>query len=288
MPSLKAARAAFPLCHRVAKASLSFSHLPNRSLLDAITKLIEPHFQDRPKRVSQPVGDDHNKVFMKIQRVKTLPKRLRVTLGRPKRSGRFDWPLEELMNTLIAAQRGMKTAQVVGFGMVKPRFGIVREFVLLTEYLDGHVNGLQWLRKHPQRTAEFISGCMNLLMDMHSRNLIHLDLWVANIMVPEAAEGAMRVIDMENVFTYPSRFNAQTLGLQLGFLYRKELSQFIDEASYDALVAGFLQQRPEVDAATFEPIYRACKHMALSHKTRRRIFLEGELDITPAQPSARA
>lgn len=279
MQSLNTVRSAFPLCHQVAKATLYFSQLPGASILDAIGKLIEPHYRDRPNRVSQPVGDDACKFFMKVQRVETLPKKYRITLGRPKRSGRFDWPIEELLNTIIAAERGVETARIVGFGVIKPRFGIVQEFVLLTEFLDGHMNGLQWLQQHPERVVEFIKGCLNLIVDMRNRGLTHLDLWVANVMVPEKQWTTLRVIDMENVFTRPSGFNSETLGFQLGFLYCKEMSHFIDEALYDSLVSDFLRECVEVDDAAFERIYTASKHNKFSHKKRRKIFLEGELEI---------
>ena len=279
MQSLKTVRSAFPLCHQIAKATLNFSRPPSVAVLAAIGKLIEPHYLDRPNRISQLVGHDGCKFFMKVQRVETLPKKFRITLGRPKRSGRFDWPIEELLNTIIAAERGVETARIVGFGVVKPRFGIVQEFVLLTEFLEGHLNGLQWLQKHPERVVEFIKGCMNLIVDMRNRGLIHLDLWVANVMVPEKQWNTLRVIDMENVFTRPSGFNSETLGFQLGFLYRKEMNHFIDEALYDSLVADFLRECVEIDGAAFARVYTASKHNKFSHKKRRKIFLEGELEI---------
>ncbi|WP_237881538.1 lipopolysaccharide kinase InaA family protein [Pseudomonas sp. PGPR40] len=280
MQSLKTVKSAFPFCHQIAKATLNFSYPPSVAVLDSIASLIEPHYLDRPNRTRQFVGHGECKLFMKVQRVATLPKKLRIALGRPKRSGRFDWPVEELLNTIIAAERGVETARIVGFGVVKARFGIIQEFVLLTEFLEGHLNGLQWLQKHPERVVEFIKGCMNLIVDMRKRGLIHLDLWVANVMVPEKPWSTLRVIDMENVFTRPSDFASETLGFQLGFLYQKEMKHFIDEALYDGLVADFLRECVEIDSAAFARIYTASKHNKFSHKKRRKIFLEGELEIS--------
>lgn len=279
MQSLQTVKSAFPLRHQVARATLHFATSPGAPLLAAISKLIEPPYRDRPQRVSQPVGQGDGQLFMKVQRIDTLPKKLRMMLGKPKRSGRYDWPLEELLNTVVAAQRGLKTARVVGFGVVKPRFGVVEEFVLLTEMLDGYCNGLQWLQKHPHRAVEFVERCMKLILDMQSRGLTHLDLWVANVMVPDDGARSWRVIDMENVFTRLSAFPSQTLGWQLGFLYRRELHRFIDEALYDVLVLRFVGGCPGVDREAFLGVYRLSKVLALSHKKRRQIFLEGCLGV---------
>lgn len=278
MQSLKALKTSFSLRHKVANATLNFLHAPSPLMLTAIGTMIEARDKTRPNRVSQFVGQDACKVFVKIQRIETLPKKLRIMLGRPKRSGRFDWPLEELMNTVTAAELGIDGARVYGFGLIKPKFGIVREFVLLTEFLDEHINGLQWLEKYPERACEFIERCLLLVASMNSKGFTHMDLWVANIMVPQGQDLVLKVIDMENVFTRQSAFGSETLGLQLGFLYRKDLHRFIDEAQYDRLVSNFLLSCADVDAAAFERTYSASKHMKLSHRKRRRVFLEGVLD----------
>jgi hypothetical protein len=277
MHSLKTIKSAFPLRHQIAKATLNFCQPPEAQMLDGIARLIEPSDQERSNRIKTCVGHGDRKFFIKVQRVEALPMKLRIALGRPKRSGRFDWPIEELVNTYIASQRGADTPRVVGFGVIKPRFGIVQEFVLLTEFLDGHLNGLQWLQKHPERAPVLIKACMKLIVDMHSRRLTHLDLWIANVMVPEGEESALRVIDLENVFTRPSAFYSETLGFQLGFLYRKEMYSFIDEASYDGLVDDFLAESADIDRAAFQRIYEVSKRNKPSHKKRRRIFLEGKI-----------
>jgi hypothetical protein len=246
-------------------------------MLAAIGKLIAPASHTRPNRVSQLVENGSQKLFMKVQRIKTLPKKLRIMLGRRKRSGRFDWPVEELMNTVMAAERGIHGVRVVGFGTVKPRFGMIQEFVLLTEYLDGYLNGLQWLQKHPEKVELFVKQCMELIVRMNNDGFTHLDLWIANLMVPVNTDDAFRVIDMENVFTCKSAFNSETLGFQLGFLYRKELNRFIDEPRYDILIANFLQDRDDIDLQAFQSIYAPSKHGKYSHKKRRKVFLEGKL-----------
>ena len=279
MRSLQKVKSAFPVQHQVAKATINFSAPPETELLDAIARLIEPHRMTRPNRIKGVVADSRRRFFIKVQRIEALPKKLRIALGRPKRSGRFDWPVEELVNSYIAAERGTRTARVVGFGVVKPVLGIVQEFVLLTEYLDDHVNGLQWLQQHPARAPELVKACMQLILDMRSRHLTHLDLWVANVMVPAIEQEPLQVIDLENVFTRSSDFQSETLGFQLGFLYRKELNRFIDERAYDDLVADLLATHEDFDHAAFQRVYTLSKHNKLSHKKRRAIFLEGKLSL---------
>lgn len=276
MQSLKAVKSTFPVRLQVANAILNFKQVPSPSALHAIGTLVTPS-KGRAKRVSQLLDHDDGKLFMKIQDIETLPKKLRVMLGRRKRSGRYDWPVEELVNTVLAAERGIEGAQVIGFGIVKPRFGIVQKFVLLTEYLDEHLNGLQWLEKHPDKACDFIQRCMQLIVRMNDCGFTHLDLWVANIMVPPTPHTSLRVIDMENVYARQSSFYSQALGLQLGFLYRKEVQRFVDETSYDNIVSKFLVEYKGIDRAAFDEFYTLSKHRKLSHRKRRKIFLDGTL-----------
>jgi hypothetical protein len=277
--SLKAVKATFSLRHQVANATLNFAKTPNPLMLEAIDRLFASANHGRPKRVSQLVAHQDCKVFMKIQHIETLPKKLRIMLGRRKRSGRFDWPVEELLNTVIAAERGIGSARVIGFGMVKPRLGVIREFVLLTEFLDGHLNGLQWLEKHPEGADQFVKKCMDVIVGMNRSGFTHLDLWIANIMVPDEHEKALRIIDMENVFTRESAFHSETLGFQLGFLYRKDLHRYMCESRYDSMVSEFLREQADVDEAAFERIYTPSKQQKFSHRTRRKIFLQGKLEL---------
>lgn len=279
MHSLKTVRSAFPVRHRVAQATLNFSQQPEPQLLHAIAEVIKPTDKARPNRIKGVLASGDKKFFIKVQRVEALPKKLRIAFGRPKRSGRYDWPVEELLNSYIAAERGAETARVVAFGVVTARFGVVQDYVFLTEFLDDHLNGLQWLERNPERAPDLVKACMKLIMDMHGLRLTHLDLWIANVMVPEQTLNSLRVIDLENVFTRQSDFNADTLGFQLGFLYRKELYRFIDEQAYDGLVAEFLAEQSHVDRAAFQRTYSVSKHNKLSHKRRRSIFLEGKLSL---------
>lgn len=278
MQSLRVIKSTFHLRRQVAKATLNFSEPPSPATLQAIGEVIEARSRQRSSRVSQLVGCETCKLFLKIQRIETLPKKLRVMLGRRKRSGRFDWPLEELLNTFVAAELGINGVKVIGFGMVKPKFGIVRDFVLLTEFLEQHLNGLQWLERHPENAVEFVQRCMDLIVSMNDRGFTHLDLWIANIMVPGDRDQPLRVIDMENAFTRQPAFTAETLGLQLGFLYRKDLHRFIDEALFDNIVNEFMRDRAAVDGEAFERMYAISKHRKLSHRKRRKVFLKGILE----------
>jgi len=269
----------FPVSQKIANATLNFSSQPPESVLKELAEFISKPHSERPSRSSLPMGGKGERLFVKIQRVETLPKRLRVMLGRPKRSGRYDWPLEELLNTLNAVELGVDTAPVVGFGVVRPMLGLVNEFVLITEMLDGHIDGLQWLEANPRQVEAFVLSAFALTLELHRKGLVHLDLWAANIMVPVEHDGPLRVIDMENAFTRKSGFCSETLGFQVGFLYKRELERFIDEARFDALAAEFVGRLDSVHMERFTPCYEAAKLDHIGRKQRRKIFLRGELEV---------
>ncbi|WP_415757140.1 hypothetical protein [Pseudomonas sp. LT1P18] len=68
-----------------------------------------------------PLTSGDTPLFAKIQPLDTLKATVRVTFGKPQRNGRFDWPLEELINTLEAQRRGVQMPALQGFGYTKDR-----------------------------------------------------------------------------------------------------------------------------------------------------------------------
>jgi len=272
-------KSTFPISHKIANATLNFSSKPASSVLEELAELISTPYSKRPSRTSLPMGREGEQLFVKLQRIATLPKKLRVMFGRPRRSGRYDWPLEELLNTVNAVELGIVTAAVVGFGVVRPTLGIVNEFVLMTEMLDGHVNGLQWLEANPLQVEAFVQSAFAKTIELHRKGLVHLDLWAANIMVPVEQGGPLRVIDMENTFTRKSEFCSETLGFQLGFFYKRDVERFIEEARFDELTLEFVKRFETVQMGQFMRCYEAAKHEHIGRKQRRKIFLKGELEV---------
>ncbi|RYZ79508.1 MAG: hypothetical protein EOP06_27065, partial [Proteobacteria bacterium] len=75
------------------------------STQQAIQDLIDTRHQLKD-RVSAPLKGMENDLFAKSQPLDSLKPKLRVTFGRAKRDGTFDWPVEEVINTHRAQKRG--------------------------------------------------------------------------------------------------------------------------------------------------------------------------------------
>lgn len=228
------------------------------------------------KRVSAPLACATSKLFTKRERLDSLRKKWRVQRGNPKRNGMYDWSVEELINTREAAIRGAPVPKLQGFGYRRSKFGLIQDVFLITELLANHVDGLTMVREEPQAVQRVIEATFELLHTLHRQGITHMDLWAANVMLPK--QGPAQAIDLENSFSEPSEYPAQTLGFQFGFLYRREIYRYITEADYDAAVARALSKYfPEVQCADFGGIYKRAKHEDIGRLERREIFSHGSL-----------
>lgn len=218
-------------------------------------------------------------LFAKIQTLDSIKAKLRVTLGRPLRDGRFDWPVEELLNTIEAKKRGADVPSLIGFGYKKSRLGITEEFFLITRLLDQHIDGLQWLERNPSEVETLIEKSFATLRSLHERSVTHMDLWIANLMFEKQSNRPAKAIDLENCFHSAPKYSSETLGFQFGFFYCREIYRFITEARYDELVTKALDQYENLNLEKFKQFYQASKHKKIGRKERRRIFLNGILDL---------
>ncbi|GIZ10992.1 lipopolysaccharide kinase InaA family protein [Pseudomonas sp. NCCP-436] len=190
-----------------------------------------------------------------------------MTLGLPRRQGIFDWGLAEVINSIEAYRRGVPTAPLKGFGCRRRGRGLVSEVFIVSQWLEGHVDGVEWLRQPGVDVEEFVLGAFDLIRVMHEKEVHHLDLWAANIMV-DPHGGTYRAIDLENCYLGKTDFLAETLGFQFGFLYFRGLHSLLDEAHYDALVEQALSAYADIDRKRFQVVYQPCKHRHVGRKER--------------------
>jgi hypothetical protein len=269
----------FPSTFRHLNAKLHLAKPPALGAESAFAHLIEARRHSRHRkleRVSAPLAGLEHEVFAKSQPLDNLRPRIRVTLWRAKRDGMFDWPLEEVINTLEAQKRGAPVAHLTGFGYSKSAIGVTEEFFIFTELLASHVNGMDWIQSPDNDVEDFIRLAFRLLRDLHARNLTHMDFWANNVMVSLDPKRSHKAIDLENCFlSRPRKHVCETLGFQLGFFYRRELYRFITEARYDQLVYEELAGHYMVDRERFDAVYLLAKHEIISRRARREVFING-------------
>ncbi|POA17949.1 hypothetical protein C1886_19475 [Pseudomonas sp. FW300-N1A1] len=270
----------FPCTIKDLRSTIHLDHTPSTSLSQALFGLLNHRRQSNIKRLSAAVTSAGASVFAKTQALDNIKSRIRVTLGKPKRSGDFDWPVEEFLNTVEANDRGANVAPLIGYGYKKSRLGLVEEFFIITHMLEGHTDGLQWLERNPTQIERLIKKSFALLRSLNESHITHMDFWAANLMLCESGDLPAKGIDLENCFHRKPHYPSETLGFQFGFFYHREIYRFVTEAQYDEWVEEALGQYENVNLENFKRFYQASKHTKIGRKERRRIFLEGVLDLS--------
>lgn len=265
----------FPFILRCSGTRLFLARTPAPAAKHAFLHLVETRRREKLERVSAPLKGLENEVFAKSQPLDSLKPKLRATFWRPKRNGMFDWPLEEVINTLEAQRRGAPVANLAGFGYSKSAVGITQEFFIFTDLLGSHVNGMEWLQCSGNDIEDLIRLSFRLLRLLHDKSVIHMDFWVNNVMVNLHPAEQPKAIDLENCFLTHSQYACEVLGFQFGFFYRREIYRFLTEARYDQLVYSELAEHYGVDRERFKKIYSVSKHEVISRRARREIFRKG-------------
>ncbi|MFF7061245.1 lipopolysaccharide kinase InaA family protein [Pseudomonas sp. NPDC008258] len=265
----------YPHIVRYRDATLHFQTALPRHTQQAIERLVEQ--TPTAKRVSSPLPCSASKLFAKREKLDSLKKKWRMKRGTPKRNGMYDWPLEELINTREASRRGARVPGLIGYGYTSSKLGLMQDFFLITELLHDHVDGLSKVRAKPQAVSAVIEATFELLHALQRHGISHMDLWVANVMLPE--QGKARAIDLENCFFGHTEYPDETLGFQFGFVYFREIYRYITEADYDSAVEQALAKYfPNVGRAGFDRVYALAKHQEVGRLERRDIFSNGVLE----------
>ncbi len=263
----------FPTTLNHRNATVFTVDIADISAQQAIQDLIDAR-HELQDRISAPLKGMESDLFAKSQPLDSLRPKLRVTLGRAKRDGAFDWPVEEVINTFGAQQRGAPVAPLYGFGYRKSALGLIQEYFIFTQMLDGHLNGLEWLEQ-TRDIQSLISVSFNLLRALHSKNIVHMDFWANNLMVNVEQPTFAKAIDLENCFLTPTDHLTEVLAFQFGFYYRREIFRFVIERDFDQIVQEELRKYDGIDASRFEEMYSLSKHENISRRARREIFHNG-------------
>ncbi|TFY92221.1 hypothetical protein DYL59_02365, partial [Pseudomonas kairouanensis] len=240
----------FPTTLNHRNATVFTANSTDISAQQAIQDLIDARHQLQD-RISAPLKGMESDLFAKSQPLDSLRPKLRVTFGRAKRDGAFDWPVEEVINTFGAQQRGAPVANLYGFGYRKSALGLVQEFFIFTEMLDGHLNGLEWLNEE-RGIQSLIRVSFDLLHALHSKKIVHMDFWANNVMINLEQPTLAKAIDLENCFLSPTEYLTEVLAFQFGFYYRREIFRFVIERDYDQLVYEELGNYAGIDRNRFD------------------------------------
>lgn len=197
--------------------------------------------------------------FIKTTEITQLQEQLRMTLGLQRRVGGYGWPVAEVINTSQAITRGLNTPKLCGFGYKRSRLGLIKEVFIVTDWLNEHVNGLEWLQSKKTDPKEFFEYCFQAMLEMHQKNIWHLDLWVGNVMLSPLSPNKLTVIDLENCYIGETGYTSETLGFQFGFLYYRDINKYLSEEDYDSAVSKALEGYKGIDKKRFHIFYSYCK-----------------------------
>lgn len=215
--------------------------------------------------------------FVKTEKIDSFPSRLRATFGLHRSEGGYTWLVEELRNSVEAWHRGAPVPRVAAFGYQRRGRRLVREFFLVSEMLDGHINAMEWIQRPGVDVEQLLLNCFALFKQLHDREIFHLDLWLANIMLDPQQPDQLRVVDLENCYIGTTAYLSEMLGFQFGFFFFRFVREHISEERYDQLVNEALQAYADVDRERFSRVYDVVKRQPTSRKKRRLLVLHGLL-----------
>lgn len=242
------------------------------SLWPQISNALSMRRKAGKKRITQALQIPGKKpLFIKTSAIDSIPSRIRTTLGLRRRSGLYDWPLEELSNHLEAQKRTDRVPRLLGYGLIQRRCGMVSEVFLGYEHLTDWMDGYQWLRINPSRACDFVEAGLALIAQLSREGIYHLDLWAGNIMLRDNDIQTLKAIDLENCFIGENSNISETLGFQFALLYQHQLQDFIEEREYDRLVDAQVRKMPEVQRSGFCVFYEHFKRCGAHRKERHLI-----------------
>ncbi|WP_131658087.1 BUD32 family EKC/KEOPS complex subunit [Ectopseudomonas composti] len=249
-----------------------------RSLWPHICKLLSMGRKTGKTRVTQPLRvNGTSPLFIKTSTLDSIPSRVRATLGLKRRSGLYDWALEELCNHAEAQTRTDLIPKLFGYGVIRQRGGLVNEIFLNYENLAGWMDGYEWLRKNPSNVCRFAEAGLALIAQLNAKGIYHLDLWAGNMMLSDGDLENLKAIDLENCFIGENRYTSETLGFQFAFLYQHQLNEFITETIYDQIVESQLAGWKAIQKDRFDLFYKHFKHHGADRKERHLIPKTGHL-----------
>jgi hypothetical protein len=182
IPSYLAAE--FPCCVHKNGITLYSRDADTALLLPAIEEVLWKRQHQNARKLVQRIATPSCTVCCKICDVGHFSSRLRISLCRKRRDGRFDRALAELVHGMGATKAGVPIPAILGYGYRDAYFGLPRETILLSEWLEGYTDMHIWMRENPNGVVAMTRQAIQLAMRLIERHAIHLDLWIGNIMIP--------------------------------------------------------------------------------------------------------
>lgn len=254
-----------------------------KSLFPQIREVLSGRRKTGKKRLACPTSDTASALFIKSSTIDSIPARIRTTLGIKRRSGLYDWALEELNNHTEAQKRTALVPKLLGYGLVRQRSGLVTEVFLSYEHLANWRDGFSWLQQNPSQANSFANACLELITQLNQEGIYHLDLWAGNVMINEDNLEHLKVIDLENCYIGENHNPSETLGFQFAFLYQHQLHSFISESHYDQLVNAQLARLGDIELSRLRLFYEHFKHHGADRKERHLIPKTGQMErLQPA------
>lgn len=221
---------------------------------------------------------DAGRLFVKTTRLKKWTLRLRVSLLWSRGAKGYDYPLADLINSLNVEASGVPTPKLIGFGY-QSYLGLVTKISLLYEFLSSYSDGVKWLRENPNKAVELTCKAHGKILQLHSVQCYHLDMWLGNIMVPFDESQDIQLIDFEQYVSGVPGDAEALLGFMFGYFWSRELNQVLSAAEYDALSYRALLTECDTQSPGFQRSYQLSKQGKVKRRMRRQFFTEQKLPV---------
>lgn len=209
--------------------------------------------------------------FLKLSKIKSLSKQLRISLGMAKS---FDYYLKELENNIRLADFPVPAPRLAGY-FLYTRMGLTQRAGLIFENMVGQENAANYVKSNPEKKASIIEGGLRVLSSLHCCSIFHMDPRLENLMVDATAPHQLSIIDFEHCyFGEPANVMAIT-GMVYGMFYRSGVEAHISEAEYDTLVYSILDPSAR-ENPDFNEAYRTAKRRFMERTECKRMFISGK------------
>lgn len=215
--------------------------------------------------------NDDETFFLKSSKLRHWKHRLRSTFG-IKRAGHYHSPIAEIHNHIALLEHDY-IPRIQGYGVIQSPLGITERTLIITDYKKETLNLKEHLSLHPEKLESTLQTAFTLIKNHLQDDLIHLDLWMGNILI-DTNTNQPWMIDVE-VFkkTRKEGLTAEKLVFCLGYLFRLELSAFISFEQYLALVEQWVSLSwKELKISEIYPTLHWAAHTIISRKQRLRKF----------------
>jgi tRNA A-37 threonylcarbamoyl transferase component Bud32 len=208
-------------------------------------------------------------VFIKFHHVRHIKQKIKETLGLKHKYYGYRFGIAEALNLLKAQAAGVNCPDIYAIGEVKKGL-LIDSYIVILEYLSEYKTLSDALKKAKTDAAKqkLLANTESIILDLFNKGVYHSDFSSKNIMFSLPKENTYKVVDFEYIRFLPDP-NASLLAFQLGYLYQKWCSSFIEEKAYDKWVDMMLRRFPNSNDNNTKNLYDQAK---TQHFSRRDII----------------